>query len=364
MIGFLLIVVCAIGIFLFPFWLIVATPFPQPSGQWRVGTTEMTWDSASYTGIIAKVWYPTDDVTDTNSPYIDNIERTLSVMTTGANPLVKLIFNRLYLGRVVTPAVLNAMLGRSSDAYPVILFSPGFSAVNWINSFYALTFASHGFIVIGINHPGSSAASLLVDGSHVKFMTLEENPFADADRLDTVLAETSQEQANNISRVADAAIALNADENSFLYQKIDPNRLFAVGHSLGGASSFIACGQDQRIAKGINFDGLFIDGIDTHYAGKELLLILSDRDLSRPKNQKMRLQYDQIMERDASRIEQLTTKASLERILLPMTGHLNFMDVPLIIRSIFVKSIGFMGPVDGLETLLKTSTIAMDFLRR
>jgi hypothetical protein len=94
------------------------------------------------------------------------------------------------------------------------------------------------------------------------------------------------------------------------------------------------------------------------------LLVLSDRDQFRPKNQKMRLPYDQIMERDVLRIEQLDTKANLQKILLPMTGHLNFADAPLIFRPVFVRSIGLVGKVDGLEILLKTSAIAMDFLGR
>ncbi len=362
MIAFLLILLCAIALFLFPFWLIPANPFPRPSGKSRVGTTELTWDSADYTGIIAKVWYPTDDDAIGNSPYIDN--STLSVMTTGLNPLIKLIFNRLYLGRVVTPAVLNATLERSPDGFPLILLSPGFASVNWLITFYALTFASHGFIVIGINHPGSSAASLLADGSQVKLMVPVKDLFTDADRIDSLLAELGCQEASNISRVADAAIELNSDVNSFLYQRINTNKIFAVGYSLGGASSFIACGQDQRIAKGINLDGLFVDAIDTNYTDKQLLLIDSDRDKFRPKNQKMRLQYDQIMERDALRIDQLANKANLQRIMLPMTGHLNFADVTLIIRPGFAQSIGLVGKMDGLEILLKTSTIAMDFLGR
>ena len=363
MLVFLLIVVGAIALFLFPFWLIPAAPFPQPSGQWRVGTTELTWDSARYAGVIAKIWYPTNDIAG-NSPYIDNIGRTLSVMTTGLNPLVKLIFNRLYLGRVITPALLNATINHSSEGFPLILFSPGFRGVNWINTFYALELASHGFTVIGINHPGSSAASLLADGSQVKFKTLERDVFTDADRFDAVLAETSQEQASNMSRVVDTSIALNSNSNSVLFQKIDVNKIFAAGHSIGGAASFIACGQDKRIAKGINFDGAFIDAIDTEYTDKELLLVCADRDKFRPKDLKMRLPYDQIMKRDALRIDQLANKANLKRIMLPMTDHLNFTDVPLIIRPVVAKSIGLVGKVDGLEILLKTSAIAIDFLER
>jgi Platelet-activating factor acetylhydrolase, isoform II len=352
-----------LGIVILPFWLIPAHPFPQPSGKWRVGIQELTWDSSSHQGIIAKVWYPTH-AAEAESPYIDNIERTLSVMTTGLNPLIKLIFNGLYLGRVKTPAILNASLDRSAGAFPLLIFSPGFASINWVNTFYGLEFASHGFIVIGINHPGSSAAALLADGTPVKFNGIEKNLFANAERYDALLAEASSQQAKNISMVADRALALNANVNSFLHQMIDPSQIFAAGHSIGGAASFLACGQDRRIAKAINFDGAFIDGMDTDYRDKVLLLIHSDRDKYRPRNKTMGRQYDDLMKRDSLRIEQLATKANLQKIVWPLATHFNFADVALVIRPIFSQSIGLVGKTDGLDLLLKTAAVSMDFLGR
>jgi Platelet-activating factor acetylhydrolase, isoform II len=150
--------VCAIGIlvFILPYFLILATPFTQPSGKWQVGTSNLIWDKADLTGIIAKLWYPTDTASNISSPYIDNIDLTLSAITASLNPLYRLIFNRLYLGRIQTPSCHNAVLGNTQNGFPIVLFSPSFSGINLINTFYALEFASHGFIVVGINHPGSS----------------------------------------------------------------------------------------------------------------------------------------------------------------------------------------------------------------
>ncbi len=264
----------------------------------------------------------------------------------------------------MTPAFFNATLDQSSTAFPLILFSPGFGGVNWINTFYLLEFASHGFIVIGINHPGTSAVTLLTNGSQVKFNTIEKDVFTDADLFDASLAKISSQQASNISILVDTAIELNSDENSFLYQKINTSKIFAVGHSIGGAASFIACGQDQHISKAVNFDGAFVDGINTDYTGKELLLINSDRDKFRPKNRTMRSQYDEIMHRDKLRIDQLEVKANLQRMMLPLTGHLNFADVALIIRPAFTQLIGLIGKINGLDLLRKTAAISMDFFDR
>ena len=127
----------------------------------------MIWDKPDLPGIIAKVWYPTELENNTSAPYIDRIDLILSALTAGKNPLYKFIF-KLYLGQIKTPVSRDAVFGHIPDGFPVILFSPGLGAINVFNTFYALEFASHGSIVIGINHPSSSAIALLSDGSAVE----------------------------------------------------------------------------------------------------------------------------------------------------------------------------------------------------
>jgi hypothetical protein len=97
-----LIFICTIGILIFilPYFLISANPFPQPSGKWHVGTSDLIWDKPDLSGIIAKVWYPTDIKNHAHSPYIDNIDLTLSALTAGMNPLFKFIFNKRYFDRI------------------------------------------------------------------------------------------------------------------------------------------------------------------------------------------------------------------------------------------------------------------------
>jgi predicted dienelactone hydrolase len=168
------VLICIVGIIILPYWIIPANPFPKPLGEWQVGTSDLIWDSLSHTGIIAKIWYPTNATAGIQSPYIDNIGRTLAVITTGFNPLSNLIFNQFYLDRIRTPALIDAIPAQSQDGFPAILFSPGSCSMNFMHTFYALEFASHGFVVIGINHPGSSACTLLTDGSKVEFNKIDK----------------------------------------------------------------------------------------------------------------------------------------------------------------------------------------------
>ena len=346
-------------VFLLPYGLISANPFPKPSGQWQVGTSNFIWNLPSYSGIIAKIWYPSNTKHHSCSPYIDYLDQTLSAMTAGLNPLSKLILNKFYLGRIQAPSEINATLAYRQDAFPTILLSPGFGGVNFLNSFYALEFASHGFIVIGINHPRWSSGTLLVDGSHVAFNGID---FNDVDHADTLLAETIAQKANNLSAVLDELFHLNTTTDSWLYQRIDLNKVFAVGHSTGGSASFLACGTDSRIAKSVNLDGfLCMDQIDVSGMEKEFLLILSNRHKYASKGDKAPNIFDFLMAKDKTRIERFTRHDNVHKHLLNSANHWNFMDLPLIINPLLSRRFGWFGEADGLDLISKTSATMIDF---
>jgi dienelactone hydrolase len=357
---FLLLACFIVIAFLLPYGLILANPFPTPSGQWKVGTSNFIWNLPSHSGIIAKIWYPSSTRQSSHSPYIDYLDRTLSVMTTGVSPLSKLILNRFYLGRIQTPSEINAPLAQSQDGFPTILFSPGFGGVNFLNTFYALELASHGFIVIGINHPGWSSGTLLVDGSQVPFNQVD---FNDVDRADTLFAEIVEQKANNLSAVLDELFNLNTTTDSWLYQKIDLTKIFAAGHSSGGSASFLTCGTDSRISKSVNLDGfLYMDQIDIAGTGKEFLLMLSDRDKYSSRGNKPQNSFDVVMAKDKIRIDRFARHANVHKHLLQSANHFNFMDLPLILNPVFSKCIGLFGEVDRLDLLLKTSAKMIGFL--
>ncbi len=363
----ILIFICvgAIAIFALPYLLITRTELPQPSGKWQVGTTEIDWDTPdrSQTGIIAKVWYPTDDRFNKNSPYIGKIGRifTDSIVL---NIIYKLIFR--LLRHVSSPALINATASRIPDGFPVVLISPSWTGINYMGTFYALEFASHGFVVVGINHPESNIGTMCADGSQIKLELFDMS--MDAVKLEQHQGNIIQQQARNISTVLDRIVQLNSTPDSLLNRTIDTNRIFAAGHSLGGAASFVACGKDARIKKGVELDSIFIDldHENANYTDKKLLVIYADRERYKlaEKNTNNRRLYDANFAIDKKWMDILATKTDVRKLTIDRTTHSSFTDLGILINPAIGKKIGFLGQADGLDILLETSRIMVDFFNQ
>jgi Platelet-activating factor acetylhydrolase, isoform II len=361
----ILIFICvgAIAIFALPYLLIARTEFPQPSGKWQVGTQDITWDTPdlSQIGIIAKVWYPTNDRSDKSSRYIDRLGRVFSDAT-ATNLSYKLIF-WLLLRVTTSPALIDAMPIDCPDGLPIILFSPGFGGINYLGTFYALEFASNGFIVIGINHPKSNVGTMCTDGSQLKFESFDPSIFNEPAKLEQYIGKVTQAQAQNISGIIDKVIQLDSVPDSLFYNRINNSKICAAGHSAGGAASFVACGQDRRILKAVDLDGTFIDlGIENaDYTGKKLLSVNADREKYKPKEKKSLRQYDAIIAIDKLWMDKLAAKANLQQQIIESTTHYSFTDLSILINPKIGRKLGLLGRSDGLSILSETSKTMIDF---
>jgi dienelactone hydrolase len=366
LIFFIFICIVAVAIFALPYILISRNRLPQPSGQWQVGTSEIVWKSPDYpeAGIIAKIWYPTAEKTGIHSPYIHKIGRDFADPI-AANLAYKLIFS--LLRRVSTsPALTNATLIQTPNGLPIVVFLPSFGGINYLGTFYALEFASHGFMVIGINHPKSNVGTMCTDGSQIKFENFDTLIFNEPAKLEQYIGNVTRAQAINISIIIDEIIHLNSATGSLFYQRIDPNRIFAAGHSIGGSASFAACGRDRRISKGICLDGTCVD-LELEiadYTGKKLLLIYSDREKYKPKNKEGTRQYDAMISIDKKWTDKLADKANLQKIWFESTTHYSFTDLSILINSTIGKKIGLSGQADGLTVLRESARVMIDFLNK
>jgi Platelet-activating factor acetylhydrolase, isoform II len=365
MMWIILIFICVgmIAIFALPYVLITRTEFPQPSGKWQVGTTDITWNTPdlSQTDIIAKVWYPTNDRSASSSPYLDRIGRVFSDVT-AINLSYKLIF--WLLRRVaISPASINAIPIDRPEGLPIILFSPEFGGINYLGTFYALEFASNGFIVVGINHPNSNVGTMCTDGSQIKFESFDSSIFNEPAKLEQYLGKITHAQGHNISAIINKVIQMNSVPDSLFYQRINNSKIFAAGHSVGGAASFVACGQDRRISKAIDLDGTFIDlGMENaKYTGKKLLSINADREKYKPKDKNSLRQYDAIRAIDKLWMDKLATQANLQQQIIPLATHHSFTDLSILINPRIGKKLGLLGQADGLDTLSQTSKIMIKF---
>ena len=115
---------------------------------------------------------------------------------------------------------------------------------------------SHGYIVVGIDHPYTSAQVTFPDGHGVAY---EANPEFDTSE------ELYQYNVQGVGiRAADASFVLDTltqwnkhDPNQLLEGKLDLDCVGIFGHSYGGATTAEALAQDDRFKAGLSLEGGF-----------------------------------------------------------------------------------------------------------
>lgn len=235
---------------------------PAPNGPYTVGRTIFRWVDPSrpevltdnpddFREVVALVWYPAVPGTGVPAEYVPDRPVIAKALAESGEISVWEVFGLRFI-RSTSPLAAEPV--RDQGAFPVVMLSPG----NGTNvAFYtriAAELASHGYIVIGLDHPYDVAAVELADGRVAPY---------DKDQW---LLEMSAHQGYTAERikvrVADVLFALdqltrlNSDSTQPLAGLLDLDSVAATGHSLGGITASEACKADARLRACLNWDGL------------------------------------------------------------------------------------------------------------
>ncbi|MEO7296874.1 MAG: hypothetical protein ABIZ57_12125, partial [Candidatus Limnocylindria bacterium] len=155
------------------------------------------------------------------------------------------------LPMVSDSARAGATAAAANDQYPVIILSHG-NATN-VEFYGALAedLASHGFVVIGIDHPYQVAAVDL-DGD---IATYAGDPALDDDNI---VRARIDERVADIGFVLDR-LGRDAAGLEQLTGRLDLERIGVMGHSNGGVAAAQACA-DARVDACLNVDGQLAGG--------------------------------------------------------------------------------------------------------
>jgi hypothetical protein len=123
--------------------------------------------------------------------------------------------------------------------HPVLLLSPGLGSATAVHTAQAIDLASHGYVVVGIDHPGDAEA-VDIGAGHV----VTQNP--------SLKHGTERSVA---IRVADMRFVLGRLRTLRGAGRLDLSRVGAFGHSNGGATAAGAMLADHRIRAGVDLDG-------------------------------------------------------------------------------------------------------------
>jgi dienelactone hydrolase len=268
---------------IFPWTVFLPIPkLTPPTGNYKVGTRIFRWvdmdrsekitpDIGDKRNVIVQAWYPVEgNINGNHSGYIDG----LGNLPAKIGMLPGFIFD--HYDKVETNGLLNAPILNKETSWPVIIFLTGNAASRAFYTSIVTGLASHGYIVLAIDHPYEAMITQLADGKLATTIEvhLDDDPDLTKfmkDRIDT--------------RIADVNFVINQIENlkgsaTPFFSSIDKNRIVIAGHSLGGATAAVAMAGDLRIKAAANIDGTLYGQVPKTTGPRPFLLIESNKDKS------------------------------------------------------------------------------------
>lgn len=230
---------------------------PDPSGPYGVGTVRLTLVDSSRTDpthpesnsprrLVVQVWYPaaTSGAGTRLAPYIPELAQ-LEADLAEAYPGVR--FDTL-----MTRAVWDApsIPGRR---FPLVVFSHGMNTMRVFYTALVQDLASHGFVVAAIDHPFWTVAAVFPDGSRQRLADgMAVRAHLTSDQIDGFMEDGVRAMAADQAFVA-ARLSTTLPRFS---RSIDPARIGAMGHSMGGMAATQACWTYRIFSSCVSLDGI------------------------------------------------------------------------------------------------------------
>jgi predicted dienelactone hydrolase len=314
-----------------------ASPFPPPGGAYAVGTRDYLWvdttrgepftkDQSDHRHVLVQIWYPAASPT--------NAERARYIRTpsefgdsTGELSPVR---------HVTTNSVLNAPVAGKDEAYPVIVYHAGGGWIRFGSTFTAEALASHGYIVVGMDHTGFSMSTTFPDGYRFKADTLlpptgagklREDALAFWDYLNRTVFDTWLADSRF---VLDQLAKIAREPGQPFYRRLDLDRVGATGWSFGGATAIQMTRDDRRVKAAVDQDGQLFGDVREKGTSRPVMLLHHGGDPPYRSADTLAI-YRQMVAMvdgwDRTMLERSTN--DWYEVWIANTQHVNFSDSPL-----------------------------------
>lgn len=163
---------------------------------------------------------------------------------------------------------------RGPNGFPIVLFSPGLGDSRLLYGAMAQSMASHGYVVITMDHAYDGNIVEYPDGSVAHYANI---------------STTEQITADVVVRQLDVSFIIDQLHDCSIRQQLfhdiantkSLNKILMMGHSLGGATAAAAMLADNRIAAGVNLDGtMFGDVLTEGLTSPFMIMSHAGRNLS------------------------------------------------------------------------------------
>lgn len=237
---------------------------PAPTGPHRIGTTVFSVTDESRDEIFlpgsgrrrtltVQAWYPTDATSGPAEPYLRDPDALAGLLDYVGLPHWVLS----YLHHAETHALTDAPVA-SAGRLPVVFALTGNMGYRQSQTVQVEELASHGYVVVGFDQPGTASSALLLDGTRI--------PYGDRTVLKPVIDQSIEAVSpapllNGIpypdglapylaadgATVLDRLTAMDAAASGPFSGRLDLTRVGAFGMSLGGYTLSQWCATDHRL---------------------------------------------------------------------------------------------------------------------
>jgi hypothetical protein len=326
--------------------LLPVPSIPLPSGPYKVSTRiyelidvtrqELYSGKEEVRRFQIQVWYPAEpSPNDKRAPWMANAEIFAPAIATYIH-MPPFFLDHLQL--VKTPAYQDSKVTPTRNGYPVILFSHGWNGFNAQNTGQAIHLASHGYVVVGVQHPYGAVTTVFDDGT-----IAQNNPSAlprgaPDDEYEAAARKLVQQWAGDLSYALDFLEKQTNSVESPFYKTLDLSHLGVYGHSTGGGAAIQFCGADSRCKALLGMDPFM----------RPVSLEVLDYGVNQPAFFMFSQRWaDDLDSRNNMLFHKfiLNVPEALGVISIAGTAHYDFSDIPLL--SPLAPRLGLKGPISG-----------------
>ncbi|MEC0092192.1 alpha/beta hydrolase family protein [Paenibacillus macquariensis] len=344
---------------------------PKLDGPEKVGTQTfhftdqnrdevLTEDQSDKRELMVQVWYPTENSNNNKREPLfpkdkEMFKKYIQTYSSSLN-LPDFVFN--YWKYSKTNSYENVEILPSTSPYPVVLLSHGMGTSRVLHASQAENLASHGFIVVTIDHTYSTFATIFPDGRVTDYIT-KMTKIDDRSKVGDIWTKDVEFVINQIENLNSGVI-----ESQFK-GKIDLNNMGVMGHSFGGATAFNTTYLDPRIKAGVNMDGSLYKVKNRDDINKPFMFIRSGSfkewlvDFKKDKNSD-----DEITKQlsDELHIMKNVINQGGNVIYIEGTQHFNFTDLQF--YSELIKLTGITGDINGKKGSSIVNQYVLDFFNK
>lgn len=354
--------------------------FPKPTGPYAVGikyfdlvnknrTDPFLAKSTQKRELMVKVYYPAKkDDSKPLSLYFHNSSNLLRLFSEGYR-MPSFMFDHLKLVKTNSKDDLELTDGQQS--YPVILFSHGAGMTMEILTSQSEDLASHGYIVVAIDHTYASVATVFPDRIvSAKEATTDFNTPEPAEIITQIMADDSKFVIEKLGE-------LNEGKMDTIFRgRLNLDKIGVIGHSVGGAVAYNLAINDDRVKAAIDLDGIvFITPKEGSNDMAPFLMLANDKShvqaiqnrknlMGNPEDMPADQTYHETYNRAQQNIIGLAEvlKASGNLFTIEGSDHMKFIDAGLFIGVRKLRElIGISGKTDPAKCLEITEAVSLAF---